>query len=269
MFVTLVFPITDLRRLVLPDNSMVMSPYWPDHFDLVDETSRDVIPFQRNLGAVIERPLGPLSGWVQENMICEIGRALSIDGLQKVRIRKRFYFDGTYLGYFSFSFGGLSKKIQGAMDYARLVETVNGLGRVTLSSRHAAGPSRLGAAQEMLAEVYGRGSAKGELVGVRETEWLPLVSVGSPIVIVELERTDFEALRPPSGITFQGRDVALFRETYSEFSEVPTLLVSKIFRDDNLSPRAGAPYRCTPVLRGQVPSRLSALPAFESLQDPD
>lgn len=94
MFVTIYYPIFDMRGFLPSRESRTKRPTWP-----IPDLSGT--PFQRNLGAIRHRPLGAVRGWAAESSICEIGRSVSLVPQcwepERSPIRasfKRFYADG-------------------------------------------------------------------------------------------------------------------------------------------------------------------------------
>lgn len=103
MFITIQFPISDLRYFSVIDTGKIHKPVWPNPISEQE--------FIRSFGAVIERNLGGLSGWIGESYICTANQAIKFKNLHHpiyiddkrislIHIFRRVYFDGLTTGKF-------------------------------------------------------------------------------------------------------------------------------------------------------------------------
>lgn len=91
---TVQFPVIDLRRFFSGEAPLVR-PDW-----LLPQAD---IEFLRTFGALRQRPLGGLKGWVGEGIVCRASRAVTFPnglvsthfGRQVWRVNKTFFHDGT------------------------------------------------------------------------------------------------------------------------------------------------------------------------------
>lgn len=143
-------------------------------------------PFQQNLGLIRERPRGGIRGWVQEGVICEIGRSVEIAHQARTRVLKRFYFDGSFSGYFSVGVSGLMSKYKRAYTLDDLAHIANELLSRKVRSRHSERVVSLDAYGTLASEIYANGatcSAKNSLGQVDLARW---VRNSPPIIVFEI-----------------------------------------------------------------------------------
>ena len=103
MLLSIQFPIADARRF-LDKPERLGTPIWP-------HPSPDS-EFIRFFGAIRNRPLGGLAGWIGEDPICKANRALLlsknpslIEGHKPAHVAfRRFYFDGWAVGKYEIGF---------------------------------------------------------------------------------------------------------------------------------------------------------------------
>lgn len=104
MLIVLQIPLLDLRGFE-PNTGRLRKPTWP-----IPDQSTD---FVRNFGAIVQRPLRGLNGWLGEDLVCNAKNALRCKrGVQTHGSRRdslsvvfrRFYFDGLAVGKFEIGF---------------------------------------------------------------------------------------------------------------------------------------------------------------------
>jgi hypothetical protein len=106
MFLTLQYPLTDLRKII-PDNRRLRKPQWPNPDD---ESSL------RHFGIVTQRRSGGVNDWPGEQMFCISRRAVRIQELTKQKLSfqdnklafkgvfRRFFSNGNFTGKYEIAF---------------------------------------------------------------------------------------------------------------------------------------------------------------------
>ncbi|MGF7151883.1 hypothetical protein FHS96_005551 [Sphingomonas zeicaulis] len=162
MFATISIPIFDERHFLPARTSLTRRPSWP-----APGLSR--APFQRNLGAIVPRPLGGVLGWAGETQICEVRRSLVVEAgdwmPERVPLRakyKRLYADGEGGAYFSIGVVIPQFREEGIAPLGRDLEQIlaarlRSPGRGTTAALRDAGP--------MIADLFGTGATKGNPAG--------------------------------------------------------------------------------------------------------
>jgi len=127
VFISVNFPLVDIRRCLNGSDALLSKPSWPA--PLADQD------FVRGFGLTRKRPQGGIEGWVGENTVCEANRpfrienpAIALEEIEntlEVKITyKRLYFDGLCSGYFSIGFSIKNKQISSLHDLTGLVEAI-------------------------------------------------------------------------------------------------------------------------------------------------
>lgn len=177
MYISIYFPVSDFRDL--QEVQSIRRPTWP-----VFKTGSK--PFQQNLGLIRDRPLGGIRGWIQEGTICEIGKSIEISHKPKTKVLKRFYFDGTFSGYFSLGFSGLLSKQKRSYNEIELNQLVADIVTRSVRSRHAASEVSLLEYGKFATEIYANGAtsvSRQELACGSFSRW---IQTARPLVVFEL-----------------------------------------------------------------------------------
>lgn len=177
MFAALYFPIFDARPYFSCRANMIGRPNWPPVHGS---------EFQRNLGALKERPSGGFRGWIGENSVCEVG-SLSIKlspeakKLRKLRLAFcRFYSDGWNGAQFSL---GAAINSPGdhrgdpAFPFLALGDILNSC----LSSRHHPTTVAVRDSAALVSRLYVMGTTKGN-----KASNLSAVSHAPPLAILHV-----------------------------------------------------------------------------------
>lgn len=177
MYVSFYFPVSDFRDLRTKET--IRNPSWP----VFTENAK---PFQQNLGEIRERPLGGIRGWVQEGVICEIGRSLEVTHKKRTRVRKRFYFDGSFSGYFSLGISGLMSKYNRSYSVDDLAQIANSVLTRQVRSRHSDRVVPLEAYGALASEIYANGATSSNKVNLGQPDLSRWVRSSRPIVVFEI-----------------------------------------------------------------------------------
>ncbi len=184
----------DMRLLGRTAGGLTTRPCWP-------VPNLAGASFQRNLGAIVQRPLGGVRGWASESSICEIRDSLRVghalwtpQGLPIRPAFKRFYNDGDGGAHFSIGFPlpasyATSRKSLGA--------ALDRLLSLHVETRHGPLSCDLASAGELIAQLFDSGTTKGN----RPSESGFGIAVGSPLIIVDgptniVERRLFRSATP-------------------------------------------------------------------------
>lgn len=177
MYVSFYFPISDFRDL--RPSKPIRNPTWPVFLD-------DAKPFQQNLGSIKKRPLGGIRGWVQEGVICEIGRSLTVAHQDQTSVRKRFYFDGSFSGYFSLGVSGLMRKYKRAYAVDDLVQITNDVLSRSVRSRHYDKVVPLHEYGNVAAKIYANGATSANKDNLSQIDLSRWVRSSRPLIIFEV-----------------------------------------------------------------------------------
>jgi hypothetical protein len=185
LLLSIQFPIADARRF-LDQVERLGSPGWP----LPAPNSE----FVRFFGAIRDRTLGGLAGWLGEDRICSANRGLSfsknpyfIEGHTKTRIVfRRFYFDGRAVGKFEI---GLHTNLRSFP--AQLKDLETHLLRLPVRIRNDPGTpiySELAQAGKHIAHLYLMASTPTKKAVANKDLWQ--VRSGTPILFLELRQNE-------------------------------------------------------------------------------
>lgn len=178
MFVTLYYPVFDMRSFLPERGDRTLRPTWP-----VPELSKT--PFQRNLGAIKKRPLGGIRGWAGEPSICEIKRSVSLvpasfesKGSPIRSVFKRFYADGEGGAQFSI---GLPVPAAYCGNRQAQNDALAKILSVELRSRHLARRVDVRDGGGLVADLFAGGTTKGNRVPQRPQ----YIEHGRPLILLQ------------------------------------------------------------------------------------
>lgn len=225
----------DLRRFIPGPEIATKRPKWP-----TPDLSKQ--PFQRNLGAIEERPLGGVRGWVAETQVCEIRDALTlapqirVAGTPLVRTKfKRLYADGEGGAQFSLGVPVPVERSKNLREQAEAIETI--LSSI-LISRHGGFEATVAEAGSLVADLFVAGSSKGNRI-VRGT---PVIEVGRPLIILQgLRREEVEKFSKrsrtwgPGGHSGSSWLICNLTKDLSLSTAGPVLMLDAGFSDANFS----------------------------------
>ncbi|WP_313553116.1 hypothetical protein [Brevundimonas sp.] len=178
MLLSFYFPLFDSRDFLPEREAKTRRPVWPNL-----DRARPV--FQRNLGRIVERPLGGVRGWVAESDICEVRSSLKIANSRPVF--QRFFSDGWGGGYFSVGFDVSSHDLAARSE--TLADLVSRLAGIEVRSKHVKDSVDVLGAGRLVAELYGRGTTKTHALPSRKS-----VFDAPPIVVVQGDGSRIGAL---------------------------------------------------------------------------
>jgi len=144
VLISIYYPFSD-ERVLFPDRGRLVANTFSRIGETVStEKNNKRHLFQKNLGAIVERPQNGFSGWIGENHIGAIHRSIkiqpSIPGHDKSPCRvafKRFYFDLNHSsGYFSVGITVHPTFGQTAVETQRLAWLVDAIAKFPITSRH-------------------------------------------------------------------------------------------------------------------------------------
>lgn len=177
MFVTIYFPIFDMRAFFPVRTTKTRRPTWP-----VPLSGQ---PFQRNLGAIIDRPLGGIRGWAAESNICDIRASLVLNGAEWQPVRlpmraafKRFYADGDNGA--QFSIGIVMPQGRGAT-WPELRSDIESILGARLRSPHRQDDVSVREAGRLVADLFAAGSSKGN----RSIDVGTYIHHGRPLIFLQ------------------------------------------------------------------------------------
>lgn len=183
MFVSIYFPVFDMRGYFLIRSTRTKRPTWPAP-DLLST------PFQRNLGAIKDRPLGGVRGWAAECTICEVGRSVAFttsrwrrDNLPMCAAFKRFYADGEGGAQFSI---GVSVPLNECRTRKDQGQAISAILSAELRSRHLPGAVALREGGHLIANLFAGGTTKGNRLG----DATSLVHHGRPLILLQGLQSD-------------------------------------------------------------------------------
>lgn len=178
MFVSIYFPVFDNRGFFPQRDQRTRRPIWP---------VPDIYPnsFQRNLGAIKDRPLGGVTGWAGESSICEIGRSVAFiaqrwqpENRRLSAAYKRFYADGEGAAQFSL---GVSVPLSQSSNRQQQSRALNTILSAELKSRHLPHPVAVRDAGGLVTELFAAGTTKGN----RLSEAARQVQHGRPLILLQ------------------------------------------------------------------------------------
>lgn len=233
MYLSIYYPFSDFRDLRLEET--MRNPTWPIFLG-------EARPFQQNLGEIIERPLGGIRGWVQEGAICEIKNSVEVSFQKATRVRKRFYSDGWFSGYFSIGISGLMHKDCRAYDVRDIAKIIRTALSRSVRSRHSLLKTDLSDFGEFATEIYANGATSGKRLSINDYKSDRWVRSSPPIIIVEIpsDRLSSETKRflsRESSIMGCGTRFLPANEEPYEDIDFPIVIVEKNSRSEDFFSR--------------------------------
>lgn len=226
VYMSIYFPFHDFREMCLTGRRLY--PPWP----VIDVDKKSL--FQKNLGAIRRRPRGGLRGWIQEREICEIGRSIRIRADKGIRFRKRFYYDGTFSGYFSVGISGNLRDKPGKVSLTSLTKIIQNVLSLEVSSRHAAEQDIMGGYGRLALSVFGNGSSVPAMHC--SSQWF---GADPPLVIFEIPLLwlDQDILAAARTRKFFSGSVVYIIDASSAAREPPFIIIVQLSRSNDQDAR--------------------------------